>query len=187
MIIINVTLLIISSKPLTFSLKVSDSSLIVSLTPRKIAWSCWNEFLSSIFGTGLLGVIAIVLFFSSVVCVIGLAKLSVAGSEGSGAILGSLFLNGDKLPSEKKKLVSRGLVGSRKCGGGGKSFSSSSNSLLLDLWGGVWGCVSGKLKFMLDFLFLIIRLGMLESSLSVSWICLFWNLSWFCQAIIPEF
>ena len=41
---------------------------------------------------------------------IGPAKFSVVGFEGSGAILGSLFLNGDKLPSENKKLVSRGLV-----------------------------------------------------------------------------
>ena len=55
------------------------------------------------------------------------------GFEGSGAILGSLFLNGDKLPSENKKLISRGLVGSRKCGAGGKPSSSSSNSLLFDL------------------------------------------------------
>ena len=64
---------------------------------------------------------------------IGLAKLSIVGSEWSGAILGSLFLNGNKLPSENKKFVSRGLAGSRKCGGGGKSSSSSSNSLLLDV------------------------------------------------------
>ena len=64
---------------------------------------------------------------------IGLAKLSIVGFEGSGAISGSLFLNGNKLPSENKKLVSRGLVGSRKCGGGGKSSSSSSTFLLFDL------------------------------------------------------
>ena len=69
---------------------------------------------------------------------IGLAKLSIVGFEGSGAILGSLFLNGDKLPSENRKLVSRGLVSSKKCGGAGKS-SSSSNSLLFDLRGGVLG------------------------------------------------
>ena len=68
---------------------------------------------------------------------IGLAKLSIVGFEGSGAILGSLFINGDKLPSEKKKLVSRGLVGSRNCGGRGKSSSSSSTSLLFDLRGGI--------------------------------------------------
>ena len=64
---------------------------------------------------------------------IGLTKLSIVGFEGSGAILGSLFLNGDKLPSENKELVSRGLVGSRKSGRGGKSSSSSSNFLLFDL------------------------------------------------------
>ena len=50
---------------------------------------------------------------------IGLAKLSIVGSEGSGAIFRSLFLKGDKLsgwfPSENKKLVSGGSVGSRKC------------------------------------------------------------------------
>ena len=102
------TLLIISSKSSIFSLKVSDSSLIVSLTSGKIDWSCSDKFLSSIFGTGLLGVIAIVLFFSSVIWVIGLAKLSIVGFEGSGAIFRSLFLKGDKLsgwfPSENKNL-----------------------------------------------------------------------------------
>ena len=55
---------------------------------------------------------------------IGLAKLSVVGFEGSGTMFGSLFLNGDKLPSENKKLVLRGSVGSRKCSGGGKYSSS---------------------------------------------------------------
>ena len=59
-----------------------------------------------------------------------LAKLSIVGREGSGAIFGSLFLNGDKLsggfPSENKKLVSRSSVGSRKCGGRGGGKSSSS-------------------------------------------------------------
>ena len=81
---------------------------------------------------------------------IGLAKLSIVGFSGYGAMFGSLFLNGDKLsgqfPSENKKLVSRGSVGSRRCGGGGKSSSSltkfggggkSSKSLLYDLRGGV--------------------------------------------------
>ena len=71
------------------------------------------------------------------ICVIGLAKLSIVGFEGSGTMFGSLFFIGDKLPSENKKLVSRGLVGSRKCGGGGKSSLPSSNSLLFDLLGGV--------------------------------------------------
>ena len=67
---------------------------------------------------------------------IGLTKLSIVGFKGSGAILGSLFLNGDKLPSENRKLVSRGLVGSIKCGRGGKSLLSS-NSLLFGLGRGV--------------------------------------------------
>ena len=61
---------------------------------------------------------------------IGLAKLSIVGFEGSGEIFGSLFHNSDKLPSENKKLVSRGLVDSRKCGGGS---SSPSTFLLFDL------------------------------------------------------
>ena len=136
-----VTLLIISSRCSIFSLKVSDSSLIVSLTSGKIDWSCSDKFLSSVFGTDLFGVIAIVLFFSSVICVSGLPKLSIVGFEGNGAILEKFFLNCDKLPSEKKN-VSRGLAGSRKCGGGGKYSSSSSTSLLFDLQGGVWGSVS---------------------------------------------
>ena len=45
--------------------------------------------------------------------------MSIVGFEGGGAIIRSLFLKGDKLlgwfPSENKKLVSRGSVGSRKC------------------------------------------------------------------------
>ena len=89
------------------------------------------------------------MFFSSVICVIGLAKLPIVGFERTGAIFGSSFLNGHKLsgrfPSENKKLVSPGSVGSRKCGGGGGKSSSSkfggggkfSKSLLYDLRGGV--------------------------------------------------
>ena len=100
------TLLIISSK----SSKVSDSSLIVSLTFGKIDWNCLDRFLSSIHGNGLWEIIAIALILSSVVWVIGFAKLSMVGFEGSRAILGNLFLNGDKLPSENKKLVSWRLV-----------------------------------------------------------------------------
>ena len=107
---------------------------------------------------------------------IGLAKFSIVGFEGSAAILGSLFLNGDKLPLENRKFVSRGLVGLKKCGRGGKS-SSSSKFLLFDLrvgvWGSGWGGVSRKLKFVLDLLLLIIPLGMFEISLSLSLICLF--------------
>ena len=49
---------------------------------------------------------------------IGLAKLSIVGFEGSRAIFLSLFLKGDKLSglvqSENKKLVSLGFCGSRK-------------------------------------------------------------------------
>ena len=36
----------------------------------------------------------------------GLEKLSTLGLDGSGAIFGSLFLNGETLPSGDKKLVS---------------------------------------------------------------------------------
>ena len=118
------TLSFILSKSSIFSLQVSDSFVIVSSTSGKIDSSCSDKFLSSIFGTGLLGVIAIVLFFSSVIIVIGLAKLSIVGFEGSGAILRSLFLKGYKLSrrfrSENEKLVSRGSVGSRKCGDGSR-------------------------------------------------------------------
>ena len=118
------TLSFILSKSSIFSLQVSDSFVIVSSTSGKIDSSCSDKFLSSIFGTGLLGVIAIVLFFSSVIIVIGLAKLSVVGFEGSRAILRSLFLKGYKLSgrfrSENEKLVSRGSVGSRKCGDGSR-------------------------------------------------------------------
>ena len=48
----------------------------------------------------------IVLFFSPVISVIGLEKLSTLSLLGSGAILGSLFLNGEELPPGDKKLVS---------------------------------------------------------------------------------
>ena len=48
-----------------------------------------------------------------------LAKLSIVGFEGSGAIFVNLFHNGDRLsglvPSENKKLVSLGSYGSRIC------------------------------------------------------------------------
>ena len=57
---------------------------------------------------------------------IGLEKLSTLGFEGSGGRVGSLFLNGDKLPSENKKLVSRGSTRGASIGfldKGGKSFS----------------------------------------------------------------
>ena len=47
----------------------------------------------------------IVLFFSSVISVIGFEKLSTLALLGNGAILGSLFLNGEELPSGDIKLV----------------------------------------------------------------------------------
>ena len=71
------------------------------------------------FGTGLLGIIVIVLFFSSVIWVIGLGKLSIIGFEGSGAIFCNLFHKGHKLsglvPLENKNVVSLGSYGSRIC------------------------------------------------------------------------
>ena len=45
----------------------------------------------------------IVLFFSSVISVIGRKKLSTLDLNGSGAIFGSLFLIGEELPSGDKK------------------------------------------------------------------------------------
>ena len=53
---------------------------------------------------------SIVLVLSSIICVYGLAKLSIDGLEGRGAIFGNLFLNGDN-DSGNKKLVSRGVFG----------------------------------------------------------------------------
>ena len=47
----------------------------------------------------------IVLFFSSVISVTGFEKLSTLGLLGNGAILGSLFLNREELPSGDIKLV----------------------------------------------------------------------------------
>ena len=49
------------------------------------------------------GVIEIVLFFSSVISVMGLEKLSIFGLDGRGATDGSLFLNGETFPSDDKK------------------------------------------------------------------------------------
>ena len=57
---------------------------------------------------------------------IGLERLSTLGFEGSGGRVGSLFLNGDKIPSENKKLVSRGSTRGASTGSldkGGKFFS----------------------------------------------------------------
>ena len=75
---------------------------------------------------GFFGVIEIVLFFSSVILVVGLEKLSRLGLEGSGTIFGSLFLKGETLPSGYKKLVSLGsgvwgIIGCLKRGGKSRS------------------------------------------------------------------
>ena len=51
-----------------------------------------------------------VLLLSSIIRVNGLAKLSIDGHEGRGAIFGNLFRKGNKL-SGNKKLVLRGLYG----------------------------------------------------------------------------
>ena len=89
------------------SFKVSDVFWIVLSTSGKIFCSCWDNCLCPIGGrTGFFDVIETVLFFSSVISVIGLEKLSTFGKDGSGAIFGSLFLNGETLPSGVKKLVS---------------------------------------------------------------------------------
>ena len=89
------------------SLKVSDVFSMVLSTSGKNFCNCWDNCLCPIGGrTGFFGVIDIVLFFSSVISVIGLAKLSTLSLLGSGAIFGSLFLKGEELPSGDKKLVS---------------------------------------------------------------------------------
>ena len=76
-------------------------------TSGKVFCSCWDNCLCPIGGrTGFFDVIEIVLFFSSVISVIGLEKLSMLGLEGSGAIVESLFLNCETVPSGDKKLVS---------------------------------------------------------------------------------
>ena len=76
-------------------------------TSGKNFCSCSDNSLCPIGGiTAFFGVIEIVLFFSSVISVIGLEKLSTLGLEGSGAIVESLFLNCETLPSGDKKLVS---------------------------------------------------------------------------------
>ena len=83
---------------------------MTSLTFGKTSCSCFDKFISLILGVNFLRVISIVLVLSSTVRVNGLVKLSTNGLEGSGAILGYLFLKGDN-DSENKKLVSRGVLG----------------------------------------------------------------------------
>ena len=117
-----------SSKSLVLSLKVSDSFLIVWSTSGKICCNCSDSCFCPIGSRlDLFGVIEIELLELSAILVTGLEKLSTSGLLGSGAIclLGSdasLFLKGEKLPSENKKLVS---LGSDGCGTnferGGKS------------------------------------------------------------------
>ena len=94
----------ISFKSSILSLGLSLSSFITSLTFGKNSCSCCDKFVSLISGAGFLGVISIVLLLSSTICVNGLAKLSVDGIEGRGAIFGNLFLNGDHDPSEINNL-----------------------------------------------------------------------------------
>ena len=63
-----------------------------------------------------LGVTEIVLFFWSVISVMGLEKLFIFGLEGRGVMNGSLLRNGETFFSVVKKLVSLGVFD----GGGGK-------------------------------------------------------------------
>ena len=103
---------IILSKFQYLSLKVSYSFLIVSSTPGKTYCNSSDNCFCSIGSrTGFFGVIEIVLFDSSTILVIGLGKLSTLVLEGSGAIFGSLFRKGERLPSGNKKLVSLGSGG----------------------------------------------------------------------------
>ena len=81
------------------------------MTFGEISCSCSDDFVSLISGVGFLGVISIVLLFSSIICVNGLAKLSIVCLEEWGAIFGNLFHNSDNDPSRNKKLVSRGVSG----------------------------------------------------------------------------
>ena len=99
----------ISFKLSIFSLDFSESSFITSLPFGKISCSCPDKFVSWISGVGFLGMTSIVLVLSSIIRVNGLAKLSIDGLEGRGAIFGNLFLNGDN-DSGNKKLVSRGVL-----------------------------------------------------------------------------
>ena len=62
------------------------------------------------FGAGFLGVISMVLLLSSIIRVNGLAKLSIDGLEGGGAISVNLFCKGDNDPSGKKNLFCEGYI-----------------------------------------------------------------------------
>ena len=99
------TLLTNSSISMFHSLKVSAFYLIVSSTSGNIFCNFLDNCFCPIGGrTGFFGVIEIVLFFSSVISVMGLEKLSIFGLEGRGAIVGSLFCNIEILPSGDKNL-----------------------------------------------------------------------------------
>ena len=67
------------------------------------------------------GVKEIVLLDSLTILVIGLKKLSRAGLEGNGAICGSLALDGEIVPSDKKVVSLDG-------GGSGTSFDKGGKS-----------------------------------------------------------
>ena len=105
--------LINSSISSFLSLKESAFSSIVLSTSGKIFCNCCDNCRCPIGGrTSFFGVIEIVLFFSSVISVIGLEKLSTLGLDGRGTIVGSMFLSGGTLLSGDKKLVSLdGVIG----------------------------------------------------------------------------
>ena len=70
-----------------------------------------------------MGVKEIVLFDSLTVLVIGLEKLSRTGLEGNGAKCGSLALNCEIVPSDKKVISLDGGGSGKNFGKGGKSRS----------------------------------------------------------------
>ena len=87
--------LIKSSISSFLSLKVSAFPSIVVSTSGKTFCNCCHNCRFAIGGrTGFFGVIKIVLFFSSVISVVGLEKLSTPGLDGRRAIVGSPFLSG---------------------------------------------------------------------------------------------
>ena len=87
-----------SSISLLCSLKVSARSLIVSSTSGKILCSCFGNCFFPMGGRGIFfGVVEIVLFFWSVISVMGLEKLFIFGLEGRGEVNGSLLHNGETM------------------------------------------------------------------------------------------
>ena len=86
------------------SLKVSAFSFIVSSTSGKILFNSWDNCFCPMGERGaFFGVIEIVLFFSSVMSVMGLAKSFIFGLEGRGAMIGSFLQSGETLSSAGKK------------------------------------------------------------------------------------